>query len=407
MFRSHWEEAEDLTARLRIDDVDVHSGALRSGDDIASESGLASGLHRFEVVAQDDHGNVSLERMAFTVFDPADRHPWPIPEATEPQTIGHLAHNFQHYGGRPYFHPGVDIRTPAESPVHSAVAGRVTELRYYGARPLYFEVAIQDDRGFLWEYHHIAEDSVPDAVREAFEKGQRVPAGTYLGSVIRWRVHAYGDRYDHLHLNVLDPWKNYLNPLRFLIAPSDDVPPRVAGLYFCPNEGERAFEVVRGTPVVSGDVDLVLEAEDLFGGAPFQLGVHEIRYQLVRVDARGKVPMGEPVLFCRFDSLPGGFDRHDGINSVFKRRLQVEDELLETEGNYSRRRFLYVLTHAPAGLVADKDSYWDTDGFRPDGEPLYPNGRYEVAVLAKDIFGNETRREFPVIVKNGSDAQSK
>lgn len=370
--------------------------------------GLAAGRHRATVLAQDRHGNVTVEERHFTLFDRTWRCPWPVGRRGEDHTLGHLAHNFQHYGGRPYFHPGLDVRAAAESPVYAAAGGRVVALRYYGARPLYFEVAIEDDQGFLWEYHHVDEDSVPEVIREAHEEGGKVPAGAHLGDVIRWRVQAYGRRYDHLHVNVLDPWGNYLNPLHFLALPSpDEVPPVIWGLHFCANEDEKAFPAPGGVPVISGDVDVVLHAEDTFGEAPYQLGVYEIQYQIFRLTARERKPMTEPVLFCRFDSLPGGFDRHAGVEDVFKARLKVGSEVLETEGNYSKRRFMYVLTHAPAGRVSGPESFWDTDGFHPDGAPRFPDGKYQIVVAARDISGNTTRRSFDVLVKNGSDAQSK
>ncbi len=399
---SHWMLMVDHSVRLR------EPGAVGLSWEPVEE--LAPGKHVATVLAQDRHGNMTVDSREFMVFEPANRHLWPVGGEVEDQSLGHLAHNFQHYGGRPYFHPGVDVRAPAETPVYAATGGRVVALCYYGARPLYFEVAIEDDDGFLWEYHHIAEQSVPEAIRRAHEEGEPIAAGSQLGEVIHWRVHAYGSRYDHLHLNVLDPWGNYLNPLHFVKLPvRDEEAPRILGAYLCANEGDEAFPPVGsvGIPVVSGDVDIVLEAEDSFGFAPYQLGVYEISYQIFHLTRSSPRPMTEPILFCRFDTLPGGFDRHSGIDGVFKRRLKVGSEVLETEGNYSKRRFLYVLTHAPAGRAVGAESYWDTDGFHPDGSPRYPDGRYRLAVMARDISGNTARRSFDILVKNGSDAQSK
>src|SRR5688500_15621489 len=78
------------------------------------------------------------------------RHPWPVTVLS----IGHTSASYQNYGGSPYFHHGLDVRADAGSDVLAAAGGKVVNIENYGGSAAYWEVAILDDEGFLWQYHH-------------------------------------------------------------------------------------------------------------------------------------------------------------------------------------------------------------------------------------------------------------
>ncbi|MCB9883130.1 MAG: M23 family metallopeptidase [Planctomycetes bacterium] len=392
------------TLVFTLDGVDILPLATRTRDglqyQVPQQQPLDNGRHVLFVQAADRAGNVARASATFVVFERADKHSWFFAPVNQSHPFAHTHHQFQLYSSNPasaYFHHGIDIREPAQTPVLACAGGVVENAGYYSNPPYYYEVAIRDADGFLWEYHHIDAPTVPAGVLQAFQTGGSIPAGTFIGETISWPVRAYGALFHHIHMNVKDEDGRYINPLHLILDLADATPPSCLGVWVLPNEGTSTF--AGSPPVVSGDVDVVARFEDRVAPEPYQLTLYETE---VEIHPLGGVqaPVFGPRVLWRFDNLPGGTSRFDQIWDVFKMSFQDGATAHSTQGDYNDRRFYYTLTNATDFLPDGPAGYWDTDATRPGGLRTYPNGLYRITVRARDIRGNEVSRTLDVRVQN-------
>ncbi len=281
------------------------------------------------------------------------RYKWPV----KLLSIGHSIASYQNYGGgAPYFHHGLDVRADVGAPVFAAVGGKVVNVEnYQPPMAVYWEVAILDDAGFIWQYHHIDPNSIPQNIHDAFQSGGSVPAGTQIGSVVYWPEVTFGERYHHIHVNVLGAGKKYLNPFAFLEPLHDTQGPQVEEIGILKNgrkfEGDEA----------SGNYSLYAEVSDLILHDKFIVPPHFIGFQMD----------GAPVqTVWSFDSLPGGASDTEYVHDFFVKSM--------TCGNYVCRK-----------LVVDL-------GFKPGSHLTFPQtiGQHRLALVVRDFAGNEARRDY-------------
>lgn len=95
-----------------------------------------------------------------TVEDQADKFFWPI------RTFGHISSVLGNRWGR--FHPGVDIPSTRETPIHAAQSGRVIYARYCGGYGL--TVAIEHKNNLMTRYAHNSVNLVKEG--DFVQKGQ-------------------------------------------------------------------------------------------------------------------------------------------------------------------------------------------------------------------------------------------
>lgn len=280
------------------------------------------------------------------------RHPWPVTLSS----IGHTTASYQNYGGSPYFHHGLDIRAEAGSDVIASVGGKVVNIENYVAGdPAYWEIAILDAEGFLWQYHHVERSSIPQAIFEAKTSGRPIADGTKIGEVYYWSVTTYGERYHHIHLNILGAGDAYLNPFDFLTTLQDTQAPVFVDVGLLKNGARVSGRSVTGAYTVYAQVhDLIMHQQ-------FVVPAQSLVYS---------VDGGEPVTVWDFASLPGGASEEDFVHSYFVRSL--------TCGNYTCRKLTVDL------------------GFDRAGQRLFTNtlGSHTVAITARDYVGNETSTQF-------------
>ncbi len=210
---------------------------------------------------------------------------WPF----NPLSIGHSTASYQNYGGAPYFHHGLDIRQDAGVEVQAVAGGEVVNIENYMPSDAYWEVAIKDDDGYLWQYHHLDRTSIPESVWQAFRSHSKIDAGSRLGEIYYWDVSTFGERYHHLHLNVLGEGGVYLNPFSFLEDLDDSSAPQFARIGLLKNG-----RAVNGS-AVSGDYSIFATIHDLILHEKFFVPPHEIRFS---------VDKGEEHLVWNFDTLP-------------------------------------------------------------------------------------------------------
>ncbi len=256
------------------------------------------------------------------------RYTWPFPF----QQMGHLDSSYQLYSSDlsdAYFHHGIDMLAPNGTPVYSPCAGQVVNIENYSSPlELYWEVAILDPQGYVWQYHHIEQTSIPQAIHQAYagyqadhENGGFIAANTQIGNIVVWPVESFGYIFNHIHLNILAAGDVYLNPLEFLDNTYWDAQaPQIqkAGIFTGTNNLLTGNTIPYGT-----DYSLYIQARDLFMSQVFYLPPHRITYKLDdSVDVH---------TVWNFHSLPGGASDTHYVNQYFLPG--------KTKGDYETRDF--------------------------------------------------------------------
>jgi hypothetical protein len=275
---------------------------------------------------------------------------WPV----DVRSIGNTNASFQDYGTGAYFHHGIDIRADGGSEVWTCTAGRVVAIQKYGATDLYWEVAIQDDQGFIWQYHHVDKDSITPQMRESLQNGTRIAQGTPVGRVVIWPESAMGERYDHVHINVIGAGGIYLNPQDFLPPIQDTVAPWVNRISLMQNGQSIGGQQATGNYSLSADVgDLVYSDRHL-------VPPHRISFS---------VDGGEEHLVWSFENLPGGASKTDYVYDFYVRG--------EASGGYQPKQFVVDL------------------GFNGNYQYLpRERGSHNVRVFVEDHAGNWNSSDF-------------
>jgi hypothetical protein len=288
------------------------------------------------------------------------RHFWPVTLSS----IGHTMASYQRYDfvGGAYFHHGIDIRAEAGSDVLAAAGGRVINVEnYFPGDDAYWEVAILDEEGFIWQYHHIERESIPKEIFEAYQAKIPIEAGTKLGEVYFWKIVTFGERFHHIHLNVLGKNKEYLNPFEFLEILPDSVGPEIGELFLIQNK-----QVVSGNTVSSDKYTIAAEFKDWILSDVFVVPPNEVK---ISIDGQN------PTSIWKFETLPGGAD-----NKAFVNQFYVPEKAC---GDYSCRKPVIDL------------------GFSKQGGQLFPlsSGKHQLQVWAFDYNGNYVSRKFDWVVK--------
>lgn len=283
---------------------------------------------------------------------------WPV----KILSIGHTIASYQKYGlSEPYFHHGIDIRANDGSDILASRGGKVVNIEnYIPGDPAYWEVAILDADGFIWQYHHINKNSIPLEIKEAYKSGQAIATGTKIGEVYKWSVKSFGEYFHHIHLNILGAGAVYHNPLLFLKRLQDQVAPIVKKVQVVTKKG------IQSKARSDEPYTLIAHAEDLILHKQFKVPPY---HTWISVDG------SKPVTVWKFDSLPGGSSKTDYIHSFYMPQL--------TCGNYRCREFGINL------------------GFYRGRQLSFPSqpGRHRAVIGVSDVYGNESRQTFEWMVE--------
>lgn len=308
-------------------------------------------LSSTQVLAHEKEVKTRADLLATGNFSEQRNHAWPFPLLS----IGHNMQSFQDYSGSPYWHDGLDIRSHQDQPIYAAAGGKVVNIENYNPGPLYWEIAILDSEGFVWKYHHVAKETIPQEIHDAYKSGASIRSGTLIGNVVRWPISSFGEVYHHLHLLVVARDGKYVNPFLMMEPLSDTVAPVITRIGLAKNH--KPINVTE----VSGEHAIYLEASDLVYHQKFILPPHKIAYKLDK---------GEEKLVWEFVNLPSGKNDIDYINDFYMKG---------TCGNYSCRKFYFNLNFTQA---------------KPRGTFNLPAGDHEIDVTVEDAVGNRATKNF-------------
>lgn len=277
---------------------------------------------------------------------------WPF----DLDSIGWNIQSYQDYGGTPYFHHGIDMMKMWGTNVYNRSGGQVINIEnYQPGWDLYWEVAVLDPDGYIWQYHHINELTIPQLIWDKWEEYKAdpnagyIPPGTYIGDIIEWPVWSFGKQFNHIHLNILAAGGVYVNGFELHDGLPDTAGPEIQSMGLLQNG-----QIHPGNEV-EGDYSLYVRARDLILDDVYYLPPWEITFS---VD-------GGPVhTTWRFDTLPGGANDTAYLDDFYV--------VPPTCGDYYCR-----------------DYYIDL-GFIPDSQFVFPGsgGEHSVLVTVSDYAGN-------------------
>ena len=291
--------------------------------------------------------------------------------------------------GAERFHSGLDVRADqgtrvvalregvVETPIATGAFGTLNEWVRIGpvtyvhlrvgrtARGEVFDqsrfVATRDDQGLV--------------TRMRVKRGARFLTGERVGTV---------NAFNHVHVNVGWPGEEY-NPLLFrLVQFEDTVPPTIppGGIRLYDSDGHALARRVKGRLVISGPVQIVVEAWDQVNGnrPNRRLGLFSLGYQVLHKDGSPAPGYEQPLETLRFDRL--------GADGQAPRMVYAPGSGIPFYGE-RRTRFLYIVTNTLRDGVA-REGVWDT--------AQLPPGDYTLRVHAADIHGNVARARRDVAV---------
>jgi hypothetical protein len=287
---------------------------------------------------------------------------WPF----DLNSIGWSIQSYQDYGGTPYFHHGIDMMKDWGTNVFNRSGGQVINIEnYQPGWDLYWEVAILDPDGYIWQYHHIKMETIPQEIWNAWYDYQADPntgyiePNTYIGNIIEWPVWSFGKQFNHIHLNILAAGGVYVNGFEFHVPLPDMVGPQIQSVGLLKNG-----QVYPGNEI-EGDYSLYVQARDLILDDVYHLPPYEITFL---------VDDGPVNTTWRFDTLPGGADDTAYLDDFYV--------VPPTCGNYDCRNYYIDL------------------GFIPDSQYIFPasGGEHSVLVTVSDYAGNSASQLFTYMV---------
>ena len=104
-------------------------------------------------------------------------------------SIGWSMQSYQDYGGTPYFHHGMDMMKMFGTNVINRSGGQVVNIENYNPGwDLYWGVAVLDPDGYIWQYHHINQFTIPQYIWDKYAEYQVDPinGGIHFPRHLHW-----------------------------------------------------------------------------------------------------------------------------------------------------------------------------------------------------------------------------
>lgn len=327
--------------------------------DLATGDPLAVPAHRVEEAAQ-----------AGAAVATHATYAWPFNISL---TMGHAIQSYQNYSSgtsSAYFHHGIDMMVPNGTDVFTRSGGQIVNVEnYQPGNDLYWEVAVKDPEGYIWQYHHIDKNTIPQSIKDKFAQYQANPtsggfvaANTYIGDVVYWTVVSYNKRFNHIHLNILAAGGAYVDPMEFHSPLNDTSAPLIQAIGLLKNNA------VQSGTTITPPYGLYVRSKDLMLDDVYYLPPYRVAFS---------IDGGPVTTVWQFQNLPGGASDTAYVNDYYVAP--------PTCGNYSCRDFYVDL------------------GFTTSGQRTFTNlnGAHTLNVTAYDYYGNSTFGSFTYTVTGG------
>ncbi len=311
--------------------------------------------------------------------------PWPLWPFDQARPIGNSYEEYQNYGGEPYLHPGVDILAQPHEPVFAVADGVVRAVLTISGQ-YHWRIAVGESAGEDttegWLYAHLVKESI------AFDVGDTVRAGDYLGEIVPWPVAGF----HHLHFvkvrqggNIWTPdWEARFNPLEVIRPLADSTAPRFEPVGAAGRPGYFFYrENYSGDPLspdsLFGDVDVIVRVSDYVGSDLWACSIYELRYWIESLP--GGWPVWGPVLSARLSHpLPG----YTGTPDMVRVLYSISGELA-SRGDYGQRTFYHIVSNSDGDSLLELS---DADCALPCDQ--LPPGTYRICVEALDASGGRS-----------------
>lgn len=277
---------------------------------------------------------------------------WPVQFIDSKHNIGNSMLEYQNYSNEAYYHAGADLRLSRAGQVTAPIDGflqgdfytyvtnpetgedkKYTKPITEGGDELYFELTIKTADNYQLELHHVSPNSLPKSIHElVLRGGGMINKGEVLGSAAIWPVYRFGERYDHIHYNLISPDGVYLNPEYYSLALPDKTPPVIKNIFAV--YGSKKVEVkdqkLNGLPS-----ELIVSALDMKGD-----NVYPLPPTLIMANWSKTFKTGWDFT-QRLLTLTGLFP---DIREVYARNLRLSDgRSFTTKGDYTNTVFLFRL----------------------------------------------------------------
>lgn len=295
--------------------------------------------------------------------------PWPVKFIDSKHTIGNSMPEYQNYSNEAYYHEGADLRLNKSGQIVAPVDGFL-QGGYYtyvtdpntgedkkfskpitdGGDDLYFEITIKTPEGFMFEFHHTNPNTLPKNIYDlVLRGGGDIRKGEIIGYAAVWPNSRFGERYDHIHYNLISPEGVYMNPEFYSVALNDVSAPSIKNIFAIYRD--KKVEVL-DRKLNSLPSELIISAIDMKG---------ENIYPLPPVSVEAAWNDVVKVGWNFSQRLLTSAGTFPDIREVFARNLKLSDgRSFTTKGDYSNTVFLFRLkipeTASSPILISVKDS---------------------------------------------------
>ena len=280
----------------------------------------------------------------------------------------------QFYGDKAGFHHGLDLQASAGTKFFAPVGGVVDTRYYYRIQsPYTYEVSIQTEDGYLWQFHHLDPASIPPEIEALAQNGGTVEAGVLLGEI--YDASSLGI-FPHVHVNLIDSEGYYQNPWQFLPPPDDTQAPKIRGIYVINENNQVVSEIDK-----SGKYALIVDVIDTIPPSEIGQSVYALEVFICPYEDDN---CAEPTLLssAKFDQLPGQNDFISGAEEVY----QIEPIVLPDGSQITNqikpeqpRRFLFRFP-LPEEIIIEKN-------------------QLNLQVMASDFVGNNASESYIISTK--------
>lgn len=283
--------------------------------------------------------------------------PWPVEFIDSRHTIGNSMPQYQNYSNEAYYHEGADLRVARSKEIIAPTDGflqgdyytyvtdqntgedkKFTKPITEGGDDLYFEITLKTSEGYLLEFHHVNPEQLPKPIHElVLRGGGNVRQGEILGVAAVWPNSRLGERYDHIHYNLISPNGIYMNPEFFSAALADRSAPLIKNIFaiYKDKKIEVINQKLKGIPA-----ELIISAIDMKG---------ENIYPLPPVAVEATWSVNQKVGWDFSQLLLNTIGKFPDIREVYARNLKLTDgRSFTTKGDYSNTVFLFRLKIPPA-----------------------------------------------------------